>query len=319
MSVFAHFDHFGRNFRNTDLGFLGSRANKNDGNLNAGLSQPDPRGIFRNVSGNVGFWRQWTDERLVFGKFVYFNLFGRFKNYWNFSVGATHNVRRLNDLDTRGGPPIEVPPGDFMYLNVSTESRRRWGVSFNGSGYREASGGWNAFAGPTLRLQPSNRLQATISTNYTVARDAAQWIKNEDLDGDGGEEHIFGRLGRHVLNVTGRATYSFSPVMTLEAYMQPFVAAGDYTDIRKLARPASYDFEGVTISENPAFNRKSLRGTIVMRWEYLPGSTLFLVWNMSTSDQTRPGEFSPWRDLGSGFTAAGTHVCVAKLSYWFAP
>jgi hypothetical protein len=56
-----------------------------------------------------------------------------------------------------------------------------------------------------------------------------------------------------------------------------------------------------------------------MRWEYLRGSTLFLVWNMATSDQSRPGVFSAWRDLGGGFTAKGTNVFVAKLSYWFTP
>ena len=107
--------------------------------------------------------------------------------------------------------------------------------------------------------------------------------------------------------------------MTLETYLQPFVAVGKYSDIRKLARAKSFDFDPVTISDNPDFNRKSLRGTIVMRWEYMRGSTLFLVWNMATSDKSRPGEFSPWRDLGSGFSAPGTNVFVVKLSYWFTP
>ncbi len=81
----------------------------------------------------------------------------------------------------------------------------------------------------------------------------------------------------------------------------------------------SFEFEPVTISDDPDFNHKSLRGTIVMRWEYLRGSTLFLVWNMSTSDKSRPGEFSPWRDLATGFTAPGTNVFVVKLTYWFTP
>ena len=119
--------------------------------------------------------------------------------------------------------------------------------------------------------------------------------------------------------MTGRATYAFSPDMTLEAYLQPFVAVGDYTDIRKLARARSFDFDPVTITSDPDFNNKSLRGTIVMRWEYLRGSTLFVVWNMGTSDKSRPGEFSAWRDLGSSFTAKGTNAVVVKLTYWFTP
>ena len=122
-----------------------------------------------------------------------------------------------------------------------------------------------------------------------------------------------------MVNITGRATYSFTRDMTLEAYLQPFVAAGDYTDVRKLAFPRSFTFDPVVISDNPDFNDKSLRGTIVMRWEYLRGSTLFLVWNMATSDDSRKGEFSALRDLRTGFSAPGSHVFVAKLSYWFTP
>ena len=64
---------------------------------------------------------------------------------------------------------------------------------------------------------------------------------------------------------------------------------GDYHDIRKLARPKSFDFTPVTLEDDPDFNRKSLRGNIVLRWEYLRGSTLFVVWNMATSDEERAG------------------------------
>ena len=107
--------------------------------------------------------------------------------------------------------------------------------------------------------------------------------------------------------------------LTLEAFLQPFVAVGAYTDIRKLARPRSFEFTPVTIEENPDFNRKSLRGNLVLRWEYLRGSTLFVVWNMSTSDTTRPGEFSAFRDLTSAFRARGDQIFVVKVNYWFTP
>jgi hypothetical protein len=121
------------------------------------------------------------------------------------------------------------------------------------------------------------------------------------------------------VNITGRATYSFSRDMTLEAFLQPFVAVGDYVSIGRLARPRSFDFEPVTLDDNPDFNRKSLRGTVVMRWEYVRGSTLFVVWNLSTSDSARPGVFSPGRDLGGAFRAPGTSVFAVKINYWLTP
>jgi hypothetical protein len=104
--------------------------------------------------------------------------------------------------------------------------------------------------------------------------------------------------------------------MTLEVYLQPFVAVGDYTNIRRLAAPKSFLFEPVTIDDNPDFNTKSLRSNVVFRWEYRRGSTLYLVYNVANADYTRPGEFSAFRDLRSGFGAAGTQVLMVKFNYW---
>ena len=70
------------------------------------------------------------------------------------------------------------------------------------------------------------------------------------------------------------------------------------------------------LDENPDFSTKSVRTNSVLRWEYRPGSTLFIVWNRSGSDDTRPGVFSPWQDFGTAFGAEGTHVFMVKFNYW---
>ena len=54
----------------------------------------------------------------------------------------------------------------------------------------------------------------------------------------------------------------------------------------------------------------------MLRWEYVRGSTLFVVWNLSTEDTSRPGVFSPLRDLGETFSTPARHVLMAKLTYW---
>ena len=220
---------------------------------------------------------------------------------WN--VG--HDFARLDDLDTRGGPPI-VKPGGNINFGVTTDSRKRWGLGMNVNGGTDAEGGWSVNAGPSLRLQPSARLQATVNASYQTGHDVAQWITNTDVDGDGVTDNVYGRLRRNVVNITGRATYAFSRDMTLEAYLQPFVAVGAYSDIRKLARPSSFDFTPATLTYNPDFNRKSVRANVVLRWEYIRGSTIFFVWQKSTSDTARPGVFSPLTDLGTAFGAPGT-------------
>lgn len=86
-------------------------------------------------------------------------------------------------------------------------------------------------------------------------------------------------------------------------------------DIRDAA-PRTFAFVPVTIGYNPDFNTKSLRGNMVLRWECVLGSTLFVVWDLSQADSSRPGEFRPLRDIGSAFGAEATNVLMVKVTYW---
>ena len=203
-----------------------------------------------------------------------------------------------------------------MFASVGSDSRKAWRLFVGGGAGRNTVGGWNVRIGPSLTLQPSGRLQASVSSNVTAARDSAQWIRNADVNADGATDYVYGTLDRHIVDVTVRTTYGVSRDLTLQVFLQPFVAVGAYTDIRRLARPRSFEFEPVSLADDPDFNRKSLRGNVVLRWEYIRGSTLYVAWNMSTSDTSRPGAFSPLRDVGDAFRAPGTHALMVKASYW---
>ncbi len=314
--LFTHFDHFGRDFRVTDLGFHRGRVNSNQWFGGMSLEQPDPGKVFRRIAlfGNVG--QSWNGDRLVFGRFAGGGMSTQFLNFWSVDAFVGRGFRVLDDLDTRGGPPIVRPADVGFDIFVNSDSRKTWRLSFGGGGHQDEEGGWNARFGPSLRLQPSTRLQTSIGANYSTATDIAQWIDNLDTDTDGAEDHIYGTLRRDVIDVTLRATYALHRDLALQLYLQPFVAVGDYTNIRRLARPRSFDFTPVTLDSDRDFNNKSLRGNLVLRWEYLRGSTLYVVWNMSSSDDARPGRFSPLRDLADSFGADGSHIFMVKVNYW---
>ena len=209
-----------------------------------------------------------------------------------------------------------TPSKWFQYFFVSSDSRKTWRFNFGSDINNDEVGGWSVRLGPGLNLKPSGRLQLSVSTNYTTGLDDAQWIQNVDATGDGAVDHVGGRLDRDVIDVTVRSTFAVHRDMTVQVFLQPFVAVGHYTDIRRLARPRSYEFEPVTIEENPDFNTKSLRGNVVLRWEYIRGSTLFVAWNLSTVDPSRPGVFQPWRDLKDTFGADGSRAFMVKMTYW---
>ena len=316
----ARFDHFATTFRNADLGFLHGRPNKSGLNANIFLMQPDPHGIVRSVFVNVYGGREWTREGLALGRSVgtFNNL--NFMNFWRAYFHVHRNFATFDDLDTRGGPPILRLASTFLNVGLFSDSRKQYGFGARATAERNTAGGWATSVSPEARLQLSPRLLGAVDVEYISAMDSAQWIKNIDTNGDGVDDNVYGTLRRHVVNLTARATYSFTRDMTLEAYLQPFIAVGDYTEIRKLARPKSFDFTPAALADDPDFNRKSVRGTVVLRWEYVRGSTLFAVWNLATSDEVaRRGVFSPLRDLRGAFGAPGANVFAIKLSYWFAP
>jgi hypothetical protein len=315
-AVFSHYDYFNSTFKNSDLGFFGNRNNKTQMNGGIDLRQPDPTRWFRSLNYNINYFTQYNGDWLLLDSSVANGVSVDFLNYWDAFAGVGKYAEAYDDLDTRGGPPIVKPGGWFSDVALGTDTRKPIRLSVDGHFNGNAAGSLESNYNFRFNYQPSPQVQLSISTGITDAHDDAQWIESEDVTGDGVTDYVYGELDRNVVSVTARGTYAFTRDMTLEVYLQPFVAVGDYSNIRRLARPNSYEFEPVTIADDPDFNNKSLRSNVVFRWEYRRGSTLYLVYNISNSDDARPGQFSTFRDLRSGFGAAGTQVLMVKLNYW---
>ena len=312
----GHYDHFGRDFRVNDIGFMRVRANRSQANGYAEVGQPDPWKALRRVWSWGSYSQSWTDEGLLIERAFETGVSFQLLNYWNFNGGTGRNGDVYDDLDTRGGPPIFDPGNNFVFFNANSDSRKRWRLNFGGNRWKDAVGGSGGNQWVGFNVQPTDRIQASVSANYNAGTDSAQWIVNQDADGDGITDYVYGTLKRDVLDLTFRGTYAFNRDLTLQAYVQPFIAVGDYYDIRKLALPYSYLFSPVTISYDPDFNTKSLRGNAVLRWEYVRGSTLFVVWDLSQADYARSGVFRPWSDIRTAFGAEATHTLMVKVSYW---
>jgi hypothetical protein len=316
VNVSTHYDHFGKDLRLTDIGFFRSRGNRNQVNGGIEVGNPDPWKKLRSIWGFTYWNNDWTDEKLLIGRYQESGVNIRFMNFWQVVGGGWRGFDIYDDLDTRGGPPISRPGNVGAFYRVNSDSRKRWSFNFYGNRWRSDVGRTGGNWSPGFSYQPSDRLQTSIALNYNYGVDDAQWITNQDANGDGVLDHVYGTLTRDVVDITLRGTYAFSRDLTLQAYLQPFVAVGDYENTRRLAGAKTYDFEPVAIPFDPDFNRKSLRGNIVMRWECRPGSTLFVVWDLSQADLSRPGDFSPLRDLRTAFGAEATHIFMVKTTYW---
>ena len=137
-----------------------------------------------------------------------------------------------------------------------------------------------------------------------------------------GIQALFGYLEQDLLSFTSRLDVTLRPTLSLQMYAEPFVSAGHFTNVREIANPraARYDDRfrayGGPVPDGD-FNEKSFNASAVMRWEYRPGSTLFVVWTQARSQGDLDiGEFSARRDYRNLFAARPDNVFLVKASYW---
>jgi hypothetical protein len=156
------------------------------------------------------------------------------------------------------------------------------------------------------------------------------------------DEYVFGRIEQQTVGLTGRFDFSFTPDLSLQVYAQPFVSAGAYTDFKRVSDPhgatyrdrfeildtelvddahrADLDGDGSTeLIGDPDFNFKQFRSNAVLRWEFRPGSALFVVWSQGRSQFSPTGEFDFGSNMRALFQAPTDNVFMVKFSYWLNP
>jgi hypothetical protein len=116
--------------------------------------------------------------------------------------------------------------------------------------------------------------------------------------------------------------FTASPTLTVQAYAAPFVSKGSFSNVRELANPRAdrYQDRFQSYTATPgggAFNFKQFNSNLVLRWEYRPGSTLFLVWSQGREDPNDPVVTRTFpRDFRRLFDAFPQNSFLVKVSYW---
>jgi hypothetical protein len=268
-------------------------------------------------------FNQWSGhnfagERLWGGGNV--NVHWTFQNFWSLSSGIGPDVRALDDRATRGGPGAYRNAYINHWMNLNTNDRKRisvsgfayWNNDFNGSRYVEA--------GPTVTYRPASALMLQVGGFWASNKNDAQWIEN--LDEDPADTHyVFGRLKQTTVGVTVRVNYTIGPNVSLQLYGNPFMSAGHYEHYKELVNGRAERHEEryapFAYTDNADFNVLSFRTTNVLRWEFKPGSTLFVVWQQGREDEGERGDFRFGRDFRETFSTPASNTVLVKLAYWF--
>ncbi len=312
-------------FEMNDLGYR-RRSDIVEWNYDLTIRKEQPFSVFRYVRFGFYGWRTWNYDGVNISSYSEVWTIGRLKNYWNYDLWVGRNLESFSDEDTRrGGTLIKNPPGWWVYTRLATDSRKMVQLELNPIfSWDDDKRSYAHDVRLRLRIRVASNIEVTLGPRYNYQRRDAQWVKQVEQNRNGQTEkhYVYGELKSRTLDFTTRANVSFTPTLSLQFYVQPFITIGDYTNFKELVEPKSYQFKSYPLNENLDFHRRSLRSNTVLRWEFRPGSTLFLVWSQSREaalESVRETDlaFRPLHRLANSFTDNGKNIFLVKCRYWF--
>ena len=309
----------------------------------AGYRIWEPFSIFRSINLNFNQWTGWDFAGTNFYKGGNVSGSAQFKNYWNFGTGFSRSGNGVSRSELRGGPGLMTNGNWNNWLYVSTDDRKKLVFEFTGmniwsdeSIYRHCNVGLN------VKWRPLVSLSLSMGPSYQRVHNVMQYV--ETADNNGKDEYIVGRIDQEMVMANIRVNFSITPDLSLQFWGQPFIFAGDYSEFKKVTHPRTdqfYDqfhqYTGNQISydgdkdlyridenmdgsedysfDNPDFKVYEFRSNLVLRWEYIPGSTLYVVWSQGRSDDSPEGFFRLRDDMPDIFRIFPHDVFLVKLTY----
>jgi hypothetical protein len=231
--------------------------------------------------------------------------------------------------------------------NLETDTRRMASLELGFEHEFDATGEWSHELSLELNVRPTTALRVEIEPELLRRYDTDQYVTavgDPSAAGTAGRRYVFADIRQNELSLGTRVDWTFSPKLSLQLFAEPFVSAGRYLRYKELVRPRSFDFDvygrdrgtiardlaAGTVRVDPDaagpatpftfeeqdFTVRSLRGNAVLRWEYRPGSALFLVWQQERDGSIGVAQLDAAADLGRVFREPARNVFLVKATYW---
>ena len=341
-----------------DLGFL-LNADRILVDPNITYEQNKPGKLFRRWSVRFGPDNDFNYGGDLIRSIAMWTFQSQLNNFWTNSVRFNWIAPVTSDRLTRGGPKTRLPAGWLAGFDVGTDPRKRYTATGGVTYTRDQAGMSQTTATLTAGVRPASNWNVQIGPTLNRVYLPAQYVTtivDPTAAATFGSRYVFAGLDQTTLGIDTRVNVTFTPALSLELYAQPFVAANNFGALKELRAPRTFDFleygkdVGTLTRETGArdlidpdgagpaspfrvddrdFNLNSLRGNAVLRWEWRPGSTMFLVWQQERAGRLGAldaelsgrdvGTFDVRNNVGDIFDVRPTNVLVFKMSYWLNP
>jgi len=301
-------------------------------------NDPGPQLLNWNISADV--FEVNNFEPTIESKGLESNGNMQLQNYWNVGYYASIQSAGWDPVALRGGPMLRTNPSANFNLGIVTDQREKVWFSLN------TFGNWDWTAEETqgevdlaATIQARPNLDLMLGPSFMERDDPMQYVAGT-TDTTGGLHYLMASIHQVTASMTIRLDWTFSPHLTLQAYAQPFVGTGRYFDYKDVDNPHAanfrdrfhvltgsqivesndveyVDYNGYYDFSRPDFAFLQLRSTVVLRWEYLPGSTVFVIWNHGRTNSLDDGRFLPGHDFNELATnTPGDNLVMVKVNYW---
>jgi len=306
----------------------------------------NPFSVFRSLSFNLSEFAMWDfgGNKNMMG----YNLVGnsQFINYWRMSVTFGILGEQQSNSSLRGGPALRGPGSRNIDLSVLTNPQKKmtFRLSSYFSGSRERDYSLNRNVSLNIGYRPVNTLRFDVTPGIYLSDSQLQYVSQHPHSA--GRRYIFARIDQNTVNMSFRVSYSINPDLTVQYWGQPFIASGAYSNFKHITNSKAeqttdryhvYSTEQISFNEDwnmyavdenldghadysfgkPDFNVKTFLSNLVMRWEYLPGSAVYLVWSQNRDAYQNEGNFDIGNNLDALFSTSGTNIFLMKFSYRF--
>jgi hypothetical protein len=310
-------------FEINDLGFLFLSDQQAWSNW-ASLNWRKPTFVFQRAFWNFNWWQFWTTAGLPTDRAFNTNFHGQFKNQWFTHFGGT--LGNLGDVfcdcNARGTPAVRRDQYIAPWAGIQGDQRRAivpslWMNYFKGDRGHSTRINVN----PQIDVRVSSQFRGSVSLSVTHSTNDLQDFAPR-VDSTGTLHYPFAHLDRQTSSMTMRVDYTATPTLTFQVYASPFVSKGRYSNVRELSatpRTTSYDarYQPYAAFTPGDFNFKFFNSNLVVRWEYRPGSTLFVVWSQGRDDfEPTMGNRNISGDFKQLFNAYPRNTFLVKASYW---
>jgi len=309
-----------------DLGFV-TLSNDFQSRHQLSISAIEPSGWYREANAVASVEQHWTTGGLPTGFVAQLHGAVELPNLWTTSLtwtasqlGATHCVSC-----SRGGPALRLSPRHRVGITFEGDNRKALVPEFEVqliTADEGRSSGVEMAAAITGRI--GSRVSLEIEGGVGRGTEAAQWVSNYGATFSDTTHYTFARLGQTTIEVNTRANVTLTPTLSLQLYAQPFVGHGEFDDWREIADPYAKGFDDrwapYAVGPSPeGFLERQFNSNMVLRWEFRPGSQLFLVWQQGRDRDGDPATFEAQREFGRLFASHPDNTLLLKVSYWFNP